>query len=353
MRDPFANISIDDLRDKLDRYSAIQKLFNRRCRKLVEKGLSFYELPLLYKWLLVRGHLGLQMLSTRDKCLTNLNGRDTNLDRKIKNLGSTNSDDQVFRLLTEFLVISNLVSKGIADFQYEDVPGSDIGFDFEGLPLRIQIMHKEDVYALAETADKLSINLEYASPDSGGDIRVAPPIQQNYSDGSIVHSHNMTEDEVQTTIRNALNLIRSNPPQRMTAPCPNPFFTIKLDPWSRHWGISWSRSRGISLSDPSNDPYIRSYVDSMKRKAGKSLEIKDGSYMILAVDFTPVSLFGPNSRLRDLLRNQLLALDLARSSNFNEVVSFTMRFETGEIESLELLWKRDTTSASIFKKLIQ
>jgi hypothetical protein len=353
MRDPFANIAIDDLRDGLSRYPAIEKLFNRRCRKLVEKGLPFYELPLLYKWLLVPGDLGLQKLGTLDKCLTNLNGCNTSLDRKIRNLDSSNSDDQVFRLLTEFLVISNLVLKGIADFQYEDVPGSDISFHFESLRVRIQITHKEDVYPLADTADKLSINLEYASPDSGGDIRVAPPVQQNHSNGSIVRSRNMTEDELRTTISNALGLMRSNPSEPTPIPCSNPSFSISLDPRSRHWGISWGRSCGISLGNPSNDPYIRSYVDSIKRKAGKSLEIRDGSYMILAVDFIPASLFGPNSRLRDLLRNQLLALNLACSSNFNEVTSFTMRFETGQFESLDTLWQRDATSRSVFLRLVQ
>lgn len=353
MRDPFSNMSIQDFRDAFDRHPGIERLFNCRCRKLVERGLSFYKLPLLYKWLLVPGDLGLQMLSTIDKCLTNLNGRDTNLDRKIKNLDSTTSDDQVFRLLTEFLVISNLVSKGVADFQYEDVPGSDISFDFEGLPVRIQITHKEDVYPLADTGRELSINLEYASSEWGGKITVAPPMRQNYGDGSIVYSRKMTEDEVQTTIRNALNLMRSNPSEPTTIPCPNPSFSLTLEPASRHWNFSVEHTRGILLSHPGKDPYIRSYFDAIQRKAGKSLKIKDGSYMILALDFEPVSLFGPNSCLRDLLYNELLAFDLGQSSNFNEVISFTMRFGTGQIESLDLLWKRDTTSTSMFKKLVQ
>jgi hypothetical protein len=345
MRDPFVNISVDDLKDGLSRYPAIQKLFNRRCRKLVEKGLSFYKLPLLYKWLLVPGDLGSQKLSTIDKCLANLVGLNTNLDRKIKDLDSTNSDDQVFRLLTEFLVICRLLSRGIVEFQYEDVPSSDIGFDFEGRLIRVQITHKEDVYPLADTAHELTINLEYASADFGGEIKVAPPIQQNYSDGSIVRSRNMTNEELRTTISNALSLMRSNPSRPTTIPCPNPSFSLTLKPGSRCWGVSWSESGG--------DLNIQGYFSSIQRKAFESRKITDGSYVILAADFNPASLFHPSSPLREALIQQLSAFDLANSSNFSEVITFSMRFETGQFESLSLLWKRDSPSSSLFLRLVQ
>lgn len=353
MRDPFANIAIEDLRDGLSRYPAIEKLFNYRCRKRVERGLSFYKLPLLYKWLLVPGDLGSQKLSTIDKCLANLIGQNTNLDRKIKRLDSSNSDDQVFRLLTEFLVICRLLSRRTSSFQYEDIPGSDISFDFEGCRVRIQITHKEDVYPLADTARELSINLEYASAEFGGEIKVAPPVQQNYSDDSIVRSRNMTDDELRTTIHGALDVIRSKPSERIAIPRANPSFGITLDPRSRHWGISWSSTRGILLSNPGQDPYIRSYFDSIQRKASKSLSIRDGSYMILALDFNPSSDFVDLGLFRDLLRQELLGYDLTQKSNFNEIVTFSMRFETGQFESLNTLWQRESASNSVFLRLVQ
>lgn len=348
MNDPFKPLSLPDLNAAMSAYPAIERQFNFRCRKRVSRGLSFYELPRLYQWLLVPGGLAPLKLAIIDKCLDDLYGRDSQLNKQIRRLDTFRSDDRVFDFLTEFLVISNLLSKGVSNFAYEEFVADhaarfDANFDFAGKRVRLDIAHKEDIYPLEQTSGTLSLNLEYASPDCGGRIEVAPPTQQNYDDDSIIHSVDFSDKELRTTIDTVLEIIRLHPAKQLSVPCSNPSFKLTVEPNSQYWRRTWSRT-GESAD-------VQGYLSSIRRKAHGSALIKDASYMILALDFNPDSHFHKGSPFRTQLCRELAAFDLSTSSNFNEVTTFSMRFETGEFENADPLWCRGGGS-SIFLKLI-
>ena len=348
MNDPFKSLSLPDLDAATSAYPAIERQFNFRCREWVSRGLSFYELPRLYQWLLIPSGLAPLKLAIIDRCLDDLYGRDTQLNKQIKRLDTFRSDNQVFNFLTEFLVISNLLSRGVCNFAYEEflvdhAPRFDANFDFDGKRVRLDITHKEDVYPLEQTAGTLSINLEYASPDCGGHIDVAPPTRQNYHDGSIIHSVNFSDKELRTTIEMLLETMRSLPAKKVSVPCSNPSFKLTVDPNSQYWRRTWSRT------DESTD--IQGYLSSIRRKAHGSRLIRDSSYMILALDFNPDSHFHKGSPFRTQLGQELAAFDLSTSSNFSEVTTFSMRLETGQFENADSLWCQGD-EGSIFLKLI-
>ena len=125
---------------------------------------------------------------------------------------------------------------------------------------------------------------------------------------------------------------------------PNPFFEITINVDSKGWtggsGGTWYF------------PDINGYLRSVQKKAQKSNKVADESYKIIAIDFIPGSDFHDESYYRQQLSQQLLQCGLAGSTTIDEVVTFSMRFENGEFESLNLLWKREPTSTPVFMQLL-
>ncbi|MBI1805240.1 MAG: hypothetical protein HYR77_12355 [Ignavibacteria bacterium] len=290
-----------------------------------------------------------QKLRTLDNTLRLVSRKDTRLDRKIREIANLESDDEMFRLFTELLVVSRVLSSQPINFQYEEpIHGSrskfDINLDFLGQRVRIDVTHKEDVYQLSDTAELITTNLRYANPNCGGDIQYAPPVKQNYPNGTVIYSKDMTESEVQETIENAFKLLPLLSSQSVTVPCPSPFFQITLNPKS----TVWTGGTGGTWYSPNIDGYLR----SIQKKAAKSIKVRDGSYTIIALDFVPGSDFHNESYYREQLVQQLLQIDLRTSSSIDEVVTFSMRFENGKFENLALLWARTLTSLPIFMQLL-
>jgi len=348
MRNPFDKIPIELFQEGAQKYPSVAKLFEKRIKRLVNRGLAFFDLPRIYQWMIIGGCIAQQKLSTLDKALEFLNGKNPTLDRKIREIAKLESDPEMFHLLTELLVIHRVLRSNVNNFEYEEqLQGSqtkfDINVDFEGQRIRIDVTHKEDIYPLEDTAEKIRINLCYINPSCGGDIQYAAPVQQNYHDGTVTISRDMTESELRQTIQNALNTMSSLKSESVKIPCPNPFFQITIDPNS----TAWTGGSGGTRYSPDIDSYLR----SIQKKAEKSRRIADASYKIIAVDFIPGSVFHDESYYREQLRQRLLRCELETSSSLDEIVTFSMRFENGKFENLKLLWKRETSSPPIFNRL--
>jgi len=350
MRDPFDRIPLELFEEGSQKYPSIEMIFEKRIKRLVRRGLTFFELPRIYQWMIVGGNIAQQKLSTLDSALTFISGKNAKLDKKIREIARLESDPEMFRLLTELLVIHRILRSQIANFEYEEpVQGSltkfDINVDFEGRRIRVDVTHKEDVYPLEATAERIRTNLRYADPNCGGDIQYAAPAKQNYGDGTVTLSRDMTEAEVKETIRNAVEVASSLKSGTATVPCFSPFFQIILNRES----ATWTGGSGGTWYSPN----INGYLKSIQKKADKSKKIADRSYKIIAVDFVPGSDFNDGSYYRDELKRRLLQLNPATSSTIDEVVSFSMRFENDRFENLGLLWKRDPSSPSVFIQLLQ
>ena len=349
MRNPFAQIPIELFQQGRRQYPALGKFFDKRVRRLVSRGLVFFELPVIYQWMIVPTEVAQLKLESIDRALEFLSAIDKALDRKIREIANLMSDAQMFRFFTELLVIHRLLRSGGNNFVYEEcLQGSrskfDINLDFQGRRIRVDVTHKEDSYPLGNTADTIKANLQYADPQCGGRIDYAPPFQQNYEDGSVTVSHDLTPSQIRLTIENALTTMASLKSGSASVDCASPFIRITLNRDSTAWigmtGGSWYAAD------------VNSHLSSIRHKARKSQDLVDNSYKIIAVDLEPSSDFHDASPYRDQLKQRLIQCDLATISTIDEVISFSMRFENGEFESLEPLWTRDPAGQSIFTQLI-
>ena len=347
MRDPFGKIPIQLFQEGCKRYPALAKLFDKRIKRLVlTRDFTFFKLPCIYQWMIVGGYIAQQKLSILDNVLRFLSGIDVNLDKKIREMANWESNDYIFRLFTELLVIHSILKSNRTNFHYEESlqdsrKNFDINLYFQSLRLRIDVTCKEDKYPLEATAEKIKTNLRYASLNCGGKICYAAPSKQNYLDGSITNSQNMSEPEIIQTLKNVLNVMSNFPSENVIIPCPSPFFQIIINPNSLGWILKASDGAW-------NYPNVNGYAKAIQKKADKSKGIIDGSYKIIAVNFVPGSDFHDEPCYHDL-QEKLLQYDL---STIDEVVTFSMRFENGKFENPKLLWKRKPNSESMFMKLI-
>lgn len=354
VRNPFEPLSINDFEKSLIKYSAVNKFFSYRMKRLIMRGkLTFFDLPRLYKWLIIGKDIAQKKLSAINTCLECLYSiEDSGLGARIRNLGKLESDKDIFNGITELIVISWFLRNEATDFVYEEFLGDkqpklDINFSYEGKKIRVDVTHKEDEYKLADTAEILKANLLYAIPGCGGTITYAPPGGWATENKTGKCPEDMTENQLKETISNAIDLYKESKKRKLSVHCPSQYFFVELDTENNNWFI---HSSGTWFS-----PDINGYLESMRKKVEKYEKINDNSYKVIAMDYIPGSDFHEDNYYRKKLIE--LAFSVTSPSKIrgiekiNEIVTFSTRFETGNLEAFNVLWKLDKKLDSIFRRI--
>lgn len=103
INDPLANISINRFIEGFKQYPELEKVFNIRLKRLISKGISFYELPRIYQWIIINKYLMPKKLNTINSCLNKLfNIDNNNLNKKINEFAKWLNHQQISINLLNF-----------------------------------------------------------------------------------------------------------------------------------------------------------------------------------------------------------------------------------------------------------
>lgn len=359
-RDPFSNISIEIIKERLSSYQGLDFLLSKRLFRLIKSNnseISFYLLPRIIQWIIIGGDIAQKKLRTIDNTIITLLNKEQNLNKKIMEFCQFKLDhDSIFNFLMEFMIIAKIINSKNSNFIYEEViqkklPRIDLNFSFKHKRIRLELTHKKDIYNIHETVEILKNNLRYSLPMWGGEIRYSAPILIDYETNVMTLAQNLNNDDIKSIVNDAINKCSTNDTGIVEINCRNDFFQIEL---KKNYGYYTSHTRlkrDKHYNEPWPQPDINGYFQLIKKKLDKIKKINDDSYKIIGIDFEPSSDLNDVNPYQDELRIKIKNYINSENINIQEIVSFNMRFETGNFNNANILWLKNSNGNSLFYEI--
>jgi hypothetical protein len=358
LRNPLKNdLKEHEIAIDFNEFPILRHGFEKRILRLIHKEkISFFKLPRIIQWFFVGSVFAESKLRLIEKILSQITGKNKNLDRKINEWLTFKMDDnQLFNTIVEFNLLSNILKcTNVNEIKYEPIlPGTlktpDILVCCNSNEYLVEVTHRDDKYPLSELLETLLVNMKFIFPEYGGIIGYKPPVLFDIENQKFIKTVVPTFMEVIKFVEDICNG-NYNVKDGKIHFLFKDIISIVIDKKSNVW-----------LTKPIYDwrytnvwyyPSTSTYIKSIQKKIERYSQINGHYKLIIYLDCNPSSDFIDDGCYREELKDQLSQSNILVNSTISAVVSGITRFDTGSIDGLSTLWSQNDAIVNDFKNLL-